>query len=298
MMIENNKKVEDFLNRVERQVYTESSAQDIRNELLDHISALSEDYENSGLSQEAAVSKALLQMGDPQEIGYGFTDYEAMKKRKHLILFFKYSSLLMLVITLIPIFIEIDPSSGNIFKSDNLTILPNFISLFLIFYSTTLVLGHSVKYLDIDTTPFAIVWPVKERFKWEYILCAIFFLPMVLIFILVYLYEEGLNGHALLAMWPILTLSYSIFAFFYKEKFRIPKVVLVHEGFVVKGRFLSFTRIASYTWTKDFLSKDQCHYKLILDLFHPQSGQKGLKKTISVHERQHAYMRAYLKERL
>ena len=298
MMIENNKKVEDFLNRVERQVYTESSAQDIRAELLDHIESLSEDYKGAGYKEEAAVSKALLQMGDPNEIGYGFTDYEAMKKRNHLILFFKYSGLLMLMITFISIFIEFDPASGNIFTKENLSILPNFINLFLIVYSTRLAMGYSLKFLDIDTKPFAIVWPVKERFKWEYFLCGIFFLPIVLIFLLAYLYEEGINAQAILAMWPLLTLSYSVFALFYKEKFRIPKVVLVHEGFVIKGRFLSFTRIASYTWTKDFLSKDQCHYKLILDLFHPQSGQKGLKKTISVHERQHTYMRAYLKERL
>jgi uncharacterized membrane protein YobD (UPF0266 family) len=297
-MIENNEKVKDFLTRVERQVYTENSAIDIRSELLDHIESLTEDYHESGLNEDISISKALLQMGDPQEIGYGFTDYEGMKKRRNIILFFKYSSIFLLLITFVPFFIKIDGSSGDILKKENLRILPNFFNLFLIFYSASLMLGHSMKYLEIDTTPFAIVWPVKERFKWEYFLSAIFFLPIVIVFIIIYFYEEGLTGHAFFSMWPLVTLSYSIFAIFYKEKFRIPKVVLLNEGFIIKGRFVSFTRIATYTWTKDFLSKDQCHYKLILDLFQPQNGQKGLRKTISVHKRQQSYMREFLKEKL
>lgn len=40
------------------------------------------DYMENGYSQEAAMHKALLQMGDPKEIGYSFTDYQAMKIRK------------------------------------------------------------------------------------------------------------------------------------------------------------------------------------------------------------------------
>ncbi len=63
MTILNDKRVNGFLERVERQLYTEASANDIKDELTDHIESLVEDYEESGIDGDLAVSKALLQMG-------------------------------------------------------------------------------------------------------------------------------------------------------------------------------------------------------------------------------------------
>lgn len=293
-----NDKIERFLERVEKQIYTENAAKDIKMELIDHIECLTEDYADSGLELEEAISKALLQMGDPDEIGYAFTDYDGMKKRKYWINFFKISSLLMIAITFLPSFLSINYNGIHFNFSETASMLPNLFNISFLFYSGSLLMGHSMKFLDLDTTPFAILWPVKERVKWEYIVIFFFFFPVIAIMVYIYFYEEGLNYDTVIAMWPILTLSYGIWAMFYKEKFRIPKVVLVNEGFIIKGRFISWAGIYSYNWTKDFLAKDQRNYKLIINLFQSSNGSSGLRKTISVNERQYGYVNEFLKEKL
>ena len=294
-----NEKIEGFLNRVERQIYTEDSANEIKEELLDHIECLITDYEEAGAQEEEAISKALLQMGDPKEIGYAFTDYEAMKKRKYLLSFFKVSSILMLLMTCLPMIITSKGDWSFSFKlNESLSLVTNGFNIWLAISTGSLLLGHSTKLLDLDSTPFAIVWPVKERFKWEYLMIAFFFLPLFLVFFFVYFYEEGFSTLTVLAMWPMLTLAYSIWAFQFKEKFRVPKVMVVNEGFVIKGRFISWTGIASYSWSKDFWAKDQSHYKLQLNTFQKNNGQSGFKRNISVNKRQYAYINEFLKARI
>lgn len=155
-------RIDGFLERVERQIYTENSANDIKEELTDHIECLMADYKASGIKEENIVSKALLQMGDPQEIGYAFTDYEGMKKRKNLMLFFKISSVLMLFITFLPSFVTSNGGLSFSFDfSESALVFPNFINIWLVIASGSLTLGHSTKFLEIDSTPFAIIWPVK-----------------------------------------------------------------------------------------------------------------------------------------
>lgn len=294
----NQDKVEQFLIKVENQIHTENNACDIKDELLDHIESLKADYIESGLSEEEATSKALRQMGDPNEIGYAFTDYEGMKKRQLIIRFFKLSGIVMLLISFLPAIIQVQDGKVLFSFSEYASMLPSLMNLVFIFYTGSLLVGYSMKFLEIDTRPFAIIWPVKERFKWEYILLLVFFLPIVVVMFLIYFFEEGISGHTILALWPILTISYSVFAYFYKERFRIPKVVLVEEGFILKGRFLSWTSIGSYNWTKDFLAKDKSHYKLVLNMFQNNGSQMGYRKTISVHKRQYAYIHQFIKEKI
>jgi len=291
-------RVENFLERVERQIYTEDSANDIKDELLDHIESLKEDYQEGGLEEDAAISKALLQMGDPKEIGYAFTDYEAMKKRKQIMFFLTASSLVMFVVTFLPSIFSIQAGDLTLDPGDSFTMFPSILNLWFALTLGGLYMGHSVKFLDLDTSPFAIIWPVKERFKWEYLILTVFFLPLVLVFTYIYFYEEGMTRVSVMALWPLLTLSYAVWAFWFKERYRIPKVMILSDGFVIKGRFSSWTSIESYSWTKDFWAKDPDHYKLTLNMFNRQSGQKGLRKTISVHKRQQTYISEFMRSKL
>lgn len=294
-----DERIEGFLQRVERQIYTEDSANDISEELNDHIECLLEDYKEAGLDQDHAVSKALLQMGDPKEIGYAFTDYEAMKKRNQWLLFFKFSSIAMLVLTFLPMILRSDGGGSFSFElSEVASLLPNILNVWLAIFTGSMILGHSTKWLDLDTDPFAIIWPVKERFKWEYLLLSIFFLPLACVFLFVYFYEEGVSTMSFLAMWPLVTFLYAGWAFWFKEKFRFPKVMIVSEGFIIKGRFVSWTGIESYTWSKDFWAKDQDNYKLVLNTFSIYNGQRGYRRNISVNQRQYAYINEYLRARI
>lgn len=99
--IKENEWVQRFLDRVMVQIYTEEEAEDIKVELLDHIYSLAQDYQEAGYGTDAAVHKALLQMGDPSEIGYSFTDYDAIKIRHWKRLGLKGLSIAIMVIVFI-----------------------------------------------------------------------------------------------------------------------------------------------------------------------------------------------------
>ncbi|MBI9011312.1 MAG: hypothetical protein JEZ08_03715 [Clostridiales bacterium] len=293
-----DRRIQSFLTHVEQQIFTEHSADLIKEELQDHIECLIEDYKENDLSEDEAISKALLQMGDPREIGYSFTDYDAMKKRKYAMIGFKISSIIAICITLI---IGLFSSSGQMAIEDITTMIPmmiNFINLWIIITTGSLIMGYSMKFIDLDTTPYLILWPVKERFKWEYWSIALFFLPIVMIFFFIYFYEEGFSTLTITALWPMLTIGYGIWALFYSEKFRIPKCIVVNEGFIIKGRFISWTAISSYTWSKDFLAKKQEHYRLTLKSFQTTNNQQPMKKVLSIHKRQQAHLQAFLRERV
>lgn len=290
-------RVDNFLEHVQQQILTENQADLITEELEDHIDCLVEDYLESGLEETEAVSKALLQMGDPQEIGYSFTDYDAMKKRKYAMFAFKMSGIVALVATfLIGLFSQ--PLSWDNEIVSLFPMLANLFNVWLVLTGSSMLIGKSMRFIELDTTPFIIIWPVKARFKWEYWSLALFCLPMVLIFVFLYFYESGVNSMSIMAMWPILTLSYSVWAMVHSEKYRVPKYLVVSEGFVIKGRFVSWTSIASYQWSKDFLAKNQEHYKLTLNSHIKTEQQRPLKKVIHIHKRQHNYLHALLKERI
>lgn len=73
--------VDKFLQSVCRFVSTEERAQDIKDELKDHIESYIYEYTNDGFSVEEATSKALMQMGDPDTLSTDFKDKISNKNR-------------------------------------------------------------------------------------------------------------------------------------------------------------------------------------------------------------------------
>jgi len=287
-----DKRIKSFLERVEKQIYTEDESDLIKNELEDHIQCLVEDYEDAGLEKNHAVSKALLQMGDPREIGYSFADYDGMKKRKHIMLFFKLSAMFAMFSPFVLAFLNGDKGITSYF--------PMFISfgnVYMILTVGSLIHSHSMKFLELDTTPYLILWPTKERFKWEYFALFLFMVPMIILFLGLYFFEAGLKIISIVNLWPILAIIYGIWALTHSEKYRIPKYMVIDDGFIIKGRLVSWTSIKSYTWTKDFLSKSQDDYRLILTSYQ-REGQAPLKKTLNIHNRQHHYLQTILREKM
>jgi hypothetical protein len=292
-------RVEAFLERVSKQLYTEESSKDIEEELNDHIHCLVDEYEADGYSQDLAVSKALLQMGDPKEIGYSFTDYEGMKKRNLILKCLKISSLMSVVITVLTLIISSEEDlSFSMDGWDSISMVPNILNIFFIFTTGSWLMGHSVKYLDLDTRPEIIIWPTKQRFKWEYMILAFIFTPLIVVMFFVHFYEVGVTQSSVLALWPLVTIGYSIWAYILSEKYRMPKFMILDEGILVKGRFISWAGIQRFTWTKDFYSKERENYVLCLHGYQAKSGLQGMKKNIPVHQRQQKYINALLRERV
>lgn len=318
--------VRRFIEKVLAQIYTEEEADKIEDELMDHIYSLSLDYMDTGYNKDAAISKALLQMGDPSEIGYSFTDYDAMKKRRFFLVGLKVSALLILVITLGITFYSLSKNDtnneqlvqvqieekvpDNVFDRtvyeitkimDDLGILVLYIlcspMLFLniIQYSLN---GIPIKYLDISKDPLLILWPCKKRFPWEYLLMALFFIPILLVFGLLFAYD-GNNPINMVLFLFFITLSITLY--FRSEKYRIPKYIIVEDGIIIKGRLITYTSIDKIAWSKDYMSKNHDHYKLIIESVGPQrnnTGNYSMKRMIDINSNQYAQVTTLFKERL
>lgn len=66
-----NREIEDFLNQVCAQVKVRRLHGELREELLNHLEELIQEYEQAGLGHREAVERAIQQMGSPEEIGKG-----------------------------------------------------------------------------------------------------------------------------------------------------------------------------------------------------------------------------------
>ena len=67
--IENNK-INEYLNNVCKLIKNKKVHNEIKEELLDHINDIIEDYLEIGMSLDVATDKALIQIGDAKVIGH------------------------------------------------------------------------------------------------------------------------------------------------------------------------------------------------------------------------------------
>ncbi len=310
--IANHKSVIAFIQKVLDQVYTEDEGKVIKDELLDHLYSLTEDYMAAGHFKEASVRKALLQMGDPSEIGYSFTDYEGMKRRKFLRVGLKAVASLLIIATLGSVVMFsgtfTDPQVGETQPFGDLwSLFFNFVYIPLILFSNfqTQALsgmkGIPVHKLKISKEPLLVLWSYKKRFPWEYFFISIFFLPILLVFMVIFVYE---GSNIFLMIGFIATITFSIWLFVHSEKYRIPKYLILDEGIVMKSKFISWTAIDRISWSRDYMSSNEEHYKLIIEHIPKLTSKNSktspitIKKSIDVNANQYQQVVAILKERV
>lgn len=76
-----NALIENFLQSVCKFIATEETAQDIRDELSDHITSSISSHLQDGLDEEAATTKALQQMGDPTALSLAYKEKFSLHTR-------------------------------------------------------------------------------------------------------------------------------------------------------------------------------------------------------------------------
>lgn len=69
-MSSQNNKIKNFLNSLCSQIQCKEVHEEIRNEVLNHIKEMQEDYMTEGFSEEEAINKAIANMGDSESIGF------------------------------------------------------------------------------------------------------------------------------------------------------------------------------------------------------------------------------------
>ncbi len=314
-----HKNVTQFIQKVLDQVYTEEEGRAIKDELIDHIFSLAQDYMAAGHPKENAIRKALLQMGDPSEIGYSFTDYEGMKKRKLLRVGLKWLGVLIILLTIV-VTVELSGGFKEVFAGTSSSSTdssgPDWFIFYYIFYLPLIIInskngayaglnGIPLSKLKISKEPLLILWSYKKRFPWEYFFLVIFFIPVILIFVVIFA-AEGNNPAYAFAFFA--TLSFSVWLMFHSEKYRIPKYVVLEDGIVIKNRLISWTAIDRISWTKDYMASSEDHYQLIIEHIsrvpnkahnkkHQSSGMT-IKKNIDVNANQYRQLQAIIKERM
>ena len=319
--LEQNTGVNEFIQKVLDQVYTEDEGMTIRAELLDHILSLAEDYVAAGHSVEAALRKALYQMGDPAEIGYSFTDYEGMKRRRRLLVGLKILAFaIMIGVTVLVVWVSSastpEPDTIKDYNTYNESGMNRFLSLYYLIYFPLILWinlktqaengigGIPVKKLKLSKEPLLVLWSYKKRFPVEYLVLSVFFVPIILTFAVIFI-SEGNNPFSFFGV--IFAFILSIWLLMHSEKYRIPKYMIMEEGIVIKNSLVSWTTIDRIYWTKDHLSSDKDHYKLTIEHIHRVTNQtKGkyrynnmtVKRNIEVNANQYPQVNSLIKERI
>lgn len=250
-------RINKFIESVCSQIFTEEEAIKIKDELVDHIDCLTESYEKSGYKKEEAVSKSLLQMGDPKEIGYSFTNFDLMKKRKLTLKLLKILSLISLVVSFIGlVYLSIlEPNSALPSISDAYLPLHMLIVFNLCVYGSNL--NKKIKFLEVDTSPLLIIWPVKSKIVWEYVIVSLIFSPLLLLFFFLIGLDVISSDYTMEIFLIFFGFIISVFTFFYSEKFRIPKYMILEEGIIISEKFLSWTAINSIKWKYHHVSGEK-----------------------------------------
>lgn len=319
--IENHVAVKDFIQKVLDLVYTEDEGMTIRAELLDHILSLSEDFEAAGHSSDMAVHKALHQMGDPAEIGYSFTDYEGMKRRRRMLVGLKILGLgLMLGATFALAFMTGGSGSGSNASAaiDSGTaesggLLDSWLSLYYIIYFPFMlwinlktqaqhgINGIPIRKLKLSKEPLLVLWSYKKRFPMEYLIISVFFVPILIVFAVIIISE----GESPLGFFGFISaISIGIWLLIHSEKFRIPKYLILEEGLVIKNNLVTWTSIDRIYWTRDYMSKGKGHYKLTIEHIIRNQGRKTMqsgmtiKRNIDVNANQYHQVNSLIKERI
>lgn len=309
--IENHVAVKEFIQKVLDLVYTEDEGMTIRAELLDHILSLTEDYRAAGHQVEVSIRKALLQMGDPAEIGFSFTDYEGMKRRRRLLIGLKLLGLgIMMGAAIILVLLSSESGGMPPEKSGG---FDSWFSVFYLFYMpfmlwTSLktqsqygVNGIPIRKLKLSKEPLLVLWSYKKRFPIEYAILSVFFMPVIIVFVILAI-SEGSSPLGFLGF--VGAVSLSIWLLVHSEKYRIPKYMVLEEGLVIKNMFVSWTSIDRIYWTRDYLSTGKGHYKLTIEHVvrnhNKKYSQSGItiKKNIDVNANQYHQMNALIKERI
>ncbi|GMQ58501.1 hypothetical protein AN1V17_28960 [Vallitalea sediminicola] len=255
-----DKRIKDFLDKVGNQINTEEEALRIKDELVDHIDCLISEFIDMGYSSDKAISKALMQMGDPNEIGYSFTNRDVIKRRNKLIMMFRIISIGLLILGCCILFVFTEYSTeslGSIIYSINILNIVGFSS----------ITSHTnSKYLiNSEDIPILIIWPVKKHIYLEYIISGIIFSPILILFC------TGLVLGAIEdnTLWKLILLivifTAAIVLAFLVNKLRIPKYMITNEGLIVLGKFISWTAIDKVRWLNSYYKNETNYIFQLLD---------------------------------
>lgn len=267
--------IDEYLETLSHQIYTENNANLVSTELRDHIESLRSLYIELGYTEEEAVQRALNQMGSPREIGMAFNQPEIAYKQMFKLHLYKGLSFAILFCWLLFLFytsIELGqwdhplsgfqwPSLNGFLKnSSSFSSLYNMIYLLMIGGFMNQRFAGKKSWLDFELRPLMILWPVTKKRKLDLVwttvaimyggpVLAVFFLPA---------YAEGFKANLLLGeILFIVSILGSWFLYRLAEKQRLPKAIVAEEGLIIKDKFISWTAIDKVSWSKHFANKNE-----------------------------------------
>lgn len=242
--------VDKFLQSVCRFVSTEERAQDIKDELKDHIESYICEYTNDGFSVEEATSKALMQMGDPDTLSTDFKDKVSNTNR-----IFTISLLLFFIISFSSI--TIYAYMNNIYSIIDLVVNISLVVLYMPIILSPIKAYKKGKTLS-KKEPIFYIQSYKELNWSEVVLKAIqwFFIISIVLTILAFLADfkdipkneilkEALDMIHILNLYIIPIVMFSCLS---------PKKqnnIVYDEGILTFESFIPWDNILGYRWVKE-----------------------------------------------
>lgn len=283
-----DKRIKLFLDKVGNQINTEEEAIKIKDELIDHIDCLTEEFIDMGYSNDEAISKALMQMGDPNEIGYSFTNREAVRKRNRFIRVLRIISIGLLIIGCVALVVV------NEYSTEDLGSVIYIIDILNIFGLYSFTFHTSSRYLiNSEDIPILIIWPVKRHIHVEYIISGIIFSPIPIIFCTCMISEVIEDMGLWILILLIVIFSSAIILAFVINKLRIPKYIITNEGLIIHGRFISWTAINEVRWLNSYYKNETNYMLQILD-----NGNFPITRKIKVSNNQYEMVSSIISERV
>lgn len=307
-------KINDFLDLIGRQIYTESEARAVTLELRDHIETLSEDYIENGYERDKAVERSLRQMGNPSEIGQAFNDPQLAQSRQHAMIGLKCLSACCVVFCVLWIgrlagiswkggfhFLMTHPVGVTDVLSNDGSVLIDLFNVVNILFATQYVQNRSSlkgKWLGLELVPLLIVWPVRKKIDKVIIFSSLIFLgPFFSLFFLPS-FDNGFNAVSFVNTFIFLLLGAMVpFTYLYSEKYRMPKAVVLAEGLLIRDQFVSWTAMDKIKWRKNHhRHSDQNSVYYIVSF--ENSKHKKICHSIEVSETQKNVLKSLLRGRV
>lgn len=257
-----NNTIENFLQSACRFISTEEKAQDLQDELRDHIYSYIEEYSKDGMSTDAATTMALKQMGDPDILSKSFRD----KTYKYNKLFRVFSIILLTSILIISDYIY--------FYINNYGSLQIFLSLVITIIIGSQCIGEVVDFVRIikkdkelsKEEPLFYVQSYKESIWDERMLKYVQIVFLVFCLILFASLIKNFNNMKSIEvlsslLFTINNLSFILLIFMNISLFN-PKrknAIVYNEGILMFNSFVPWKSIRGYMWTKEVIKGKACY---------------------------------------
>ncbi|WP_425446897.1 permease prefix domain 1-containing protein [Dethiothermospora halolimnae] len=250
------KKIDDYLGRVSNYIKDQEVVNNTKEELKDHILAISEDYIDMGYSENEAVDKSIDQMGNAKVVGRELNSIHSDHKNYFMITIYAIT----IIATIISVFYSLN---GEISILELISIL--LITLSISIMAIPIIKNH-IKFKGKNNIIYHIR-KVKAVSSYQSLARWIFgFYIILLLFILISeIISKEFEFNVMIPLWQFISI-YATTEYTYTRS-----TPIYEDGIFAFNRFIKWEDVKSYRWIKSH-RKNGIVYEIRLELNNIMNG--------------------------